>query len=253
MNQNQNRSSAIQKKDYTVTKIMCALALWVISFVVLKAVAANYTMLEGFEAIYPAMQTVWIVSLCIAVAALAAGIIVKQSVVRFVCKYLFAFALLWCFTGLIFRNYLADQMYLLYFAHATVYILYIIFMLYQAEFFFVSLMTFLAGWGFYRLYPVSHWQARNFICMALLLAAIAVSVFVAFSCSKKKGYLFLGKNKWRVFPRQFNPMLIFVVGGLWLVCLLASIVFGSLFAYYAMFVCIAVELIAAVYYTFQLK
>ena len=40
---------------------------------------------------------------------------------------------------------------------------------------------------------------------------------------------------------------------LWAVVLIACLLFGSGFAFYAMFAAIAVELIGAVYYTFQLK
>ena len=39
----------------------------------------------------------------------------------------------------------------------------------------------------------------------------------------------------------------------WLVCFLACLLLGATFAYYCMFAAIAFELIAAVYYTFQLK
>ena len=44
-----------------------------------------------------------------------------------------------------------------------------------------------------------------------------------------------------------------MVCALWLVCLLLCYVLGASFAYYCMFAAIAFELVAAVYYTFQLK
>ena len=50
----------------------------------------------------------------------------------------------------------------------------------------------------------------------------------------------------------FQPVL-YVVCALWLVCLLLCYVLGASFAYYCMFAAIAFELVAAVYYTFQLK
>ena len=48
-------------------------------------------------------------------------------------------------------------------------------------------------------------------------------------------------------------MLFYFICVLWAVVLAACLIFGSGFAFYAMFAAIAVELIGAVYYTFQLK
>ena len=55
------------------------------------------------------------------------------------------------------------------------------------------------------------------------------------------------------FPDGFNPLLFYFICVLWAVVLAACLIFGSGFAFYAMFAAIAVELIGAVYYTFQLK
>ena len=57
----------------------------------------------------------------------------------------------------------------------------------------------------------------------------------------------------RLFPDGFNPLLFYFICVLWAVVLAACLIFGSGFAFYAMFAAIAVELIGAVYYTFQLK
>ena len=39
----------------------------------------------------------------------------------------------------------------------------------------------------------------------------------------------------------------------WLVCFVLTLILGATFSYYCMFAAMAFELIAAVYYTFQLK
>ena len=79
-----------------------------------------------------------------------------------------------------------------------------------------------------------------------------VAVFAALA-AKGKGVLKLGGKQVRVLPKSFNPIVLYVVCALWLVCLLLCYVLGASFAYYCMFAAIAFELVAAVYYTFQLK
>ena len=52
---------------------------------------------------------------------------------------------------------------------------------------------------------------------------------------------------------RFNSLLLYFICILWAIVLVACLIFGSGFAFYAMFAAIAIELIGAVYYTFQLK
>ena len=86
----------------------------------------------------------------------------------------------------------------------------------------------------------------------MLAALVFVAVFAALA-AKGKGVLKLGGKQVRVLPKSFNPIVLYVVCALWLVCLLLCYVLGASFAYYCMFAAIAFELVAAVYYTFQLK
>ena len=85
---------------------------------------------------------------------------------------------------------------------------------------------------------------------ALILIGTALTVFL---CAKNRGKLNLGSRMLRLFPDGFNPLLFYFICVLWAVVLAACLLFGSGFAFYAMFAAIAVELIGAVYYTFQLK
>ena len=96
-------------------------------------------------------------------------------------------------------------------------------------------------------------NTRGILLGLLALAALVfVAVFAALA-AKGKGVLKLGGKQVRVLPKSFNPIVLYVVCALWLVCLLLCYVLGASFAYYCMFAAIAFELVAAVYYTFQLK
>ena len=124
--------------------------------------------------------------------------------------------------------------------------------LYHSEFFTFSLVTASAGVVFYLIARTSYMANRivGSILLALILIGTALTVFL---CAKNRGKLSLDGRTLRLFPDGFNPLLFYFICVLWAVVLAACLLFGSGFAFYAMFAAIAVELIGAVYYTFQLK
>ena len=109
-----------------------------------------------------------------------------------------------------------------------------------------------AGVVFYLIARTSYMANRivGSILLALILIGTALTVFL---CAKNRGKLSLDGRTLRLFPDGFNPLLFYFICVLWAVVLAACLLFGSGFAFYAMFAAIAVELIGAVYYTFQLK
>ena len=114
-------------------------------------------------------------------------------------------------------------------------------------------MTGLAGGVFYTFY---HGISASFSCVflgAALIVSIVCSAVLANLAEKNNGTVHIAGKKFPLFPAGFNPLVIYIVCAVWLVCLIASLLLGSLFSYYCMFAAIAIELIAAVYYTFQLK
>ena len=119
-------------------------------------------------------------------------------------------------------------------------------------FFTFSLVTASAGVVFYLIARTSY-MANRIAGSALLALILIGTALTAFLCAKNHGKLNLGSRMLRLFPDGFNPLLFYFICVLWAVVLAACLIFGSGFAFYAMFAAIAVELIGAVYYTFQLK
>ena len=240
--------AAKKPRDLTVIKVMAALVLLIASVFALRAIGRVYATVSGFDAIYPAAKVVAIAALVLAAASLAGLIFARRGVLRTVCGYVLPLTLLAAFSALVLRRYLNDQMRLLYFVHAAVYCLYIIKLLYHAEFFTVSLVTLLAGWTFYRCVP-----GVSVFWTVLLTVVIVLAALTAYLAHRGHGTIVLFGKKLHLFPKAFAPLPILVTCALWLLCLIASVAVGSLLAYYCMFAAIAFELIAAVYYTFQLK
>ena len=248
---NSNKPRGAQKKDddSAVLKIMIALLLLVFSVFMLRLVANNYGTIVGADRIANASAVVAIVFGILAAAALAAMLLVKSGWVKMV----FAVSLLYALTGLLLRVYWTQYVLALTILHVAVYCLYVIYMLYRTEFFLCSLVTVAAGVLFYR---YSHGIGANLACIALallLVVLIGATAWIAANAAKGHGRLRLGKKKLAFFPSSFNPLALYITCAVWLVCFLACLLIGAAFAYYCTFAAVAFELIAAVYYTFQLK
>ena len=147
-------------------------------------------------------------------------------------------------SAFVLSKYWTAKLLFLYLLHAVVYCLYMVYKLYRGEFFAYSLATSVSGCVFFFFSKGVAFNTRGILLGLLALAALA---------AKGKGVLKLGGKQVRVLPKSFNPIVLYVVCALWLVCLLLCYVLGASFAYYCMFAAIAFELVAAVYYTFQLK
>ena len=211
-----------------------------------------YSTVEGFTALYPMFCVQRYVFLALTAAELVLCVLLKNGLARTICRYwLAAFALL-CVSAWILSIFWTGNMIAIYLMHALVYCLYMVWQLYRSEFFTFSLVTATAGVVFFLTARTSYMANRigGSILLALILIGTALVVFL---CAKNRGRLTIGGKTLQLFPDGFNSLLFYFICVLWAIVLIACLLFGSGFAYYAMFAAIAVELIGAVYYTFQLK
>ena len=89
--------------------------------------------------------------------------------------------------------------------------------------------------------------------MSLVMLVLVLVLLTALLCGRNKGSLVLGKRTYCVFPKSFTPLLLYITCLIWFACFVLCLILGPAFAYYCIFAAVAYELIAAVYYTFQLK
>ena len=146
----------------------------------------------------------------------------------------------------------------LYFVYIAAAVLYMIALLYQHDFFLLSLYNTCAGCVFYalsRLYGERGVLSAQALLLNLLLAVLtaAVSALVLAARKTDDGRLKLFGRKVLISTQELSPVLTYVSCLLGLVCLAAAAILGSVFAYYSIFAVVALELIAAVYYTVKLS
>jgi hypothetical protein len=97
------------------------------------------------------------------------------------------------------------------------------------------------------------WNIWNIVLLVITALVLVGTFLTVRGAARNHGLLVFGKNRVLLLPAKSNPALIYVAVILWVVLIAASLFLGGLFAYYCMFAAIAVEFIAAVYYTFQLN
>ena len=248
-----NKTAAKKTEDQSVVyKVPAAFALMIVVVYAFWKLGGYYSTVEGFTALYPMFCVQRYVFLALTAAELVLCVLLKSRLARTICRYwLAAFALLFV-SAWILSIFWTGNMIAIYLMHALVYCLYMVWQLYRSEFFTFSLVTATAGVVFFLTARTSYMANRigGSILLALILIGTALVVFL---CAKNRGRLTIGGKTLQLFPDGFNSLLFYFICVLWAIVLIACLLFGSGFAYYAMFAAIAVELIGAVYYTFQLK
>lgn len=142
---------------------------------------------------------------------------------------------------------------LLFFICIAVAVLYLIKLLYQPEFLLLSVINICAGGVFYRLSRIEITTSLHAMeYRAFLVFVTVVCALLVFLAGKRDGRLTLFGKGWRTVSRGGTPLLIYITGAVWLVCLAASIFLGPVLCYYCVFAAVAFELAAAVYYTMKL-
>lgn len=248
-----SRQKSKKSDDSVVLKVMIALALLVFSIYMLQMISNAYGTLDGFERLYPVMLTVTLVCAALAVVSIVLALVLKNRTVRAICPYTAAVFALFAVTALALRLFWVQPLHALYILNAAIYCLYIVYMLYRMEFFLVSLITVLAGTVFYFFSNGFGLNARSIVLALILLAAIAIVAVIAMQAGKRNGLVPFAGCTYRVFPPKFSPVMLCITCAVWLVCFVLTLILGATFSYYCMFAAVAFELIAAVYYTFQLK
>lgn len=248
-----NQSVAKKTEDQSVVyKVPAAFALLVVVVYAFWRLGGWYSTVDGFAVVYPLVTTLRYVFLAPFVASVVLAVVLKSSMARRLCCYgLTVFALL-SVSSWILSIFWTGNMIVIYLLHALVYCLYMVWQLYRAEFFTFSLLTATAGVVFYLMARTSY-MANRIIGSAILAVLLVGAAGAAFLCAKNRGKLSLRGKAVRLFPSSFNPLLFYFICVLWALMLLLCLLLGANFAFYAMFAAIAVELIGAVYYTFQLK
>lgn len=240
-----------QASDAAMVPITFAFFMLTLSILAYELVGKRYRTIGGFRVIYPLLPYAIIV-FGLGLLLCGFGILKAKGRLRTVCGYALLPMTLAALSCVVLRLTWVDYLTALLFIHILVYGLIMIYYLYSWEFTLFSFVTALAAMVFNRI-SVGTSPLRLAAKAVGLTVFLALVVFITVRASRNKGVLKFSHLQVQLFTRRSTPAILYFICAVWLVCLIACILLGSGFAYYCQFAAIALELIAAVYYTFQLK
>ena len=252
-----NRKTA--NDDTVIYKVMIALGVACIAILALQMVSRYYRLSDYIVGMYTALGWAAIVFGVLSAAALVCFLILRKQAAfwRIAGLPLFGILLVFSFSCALMHFTWVTYVAALYFLYIAIPVLYIIGLLYQHEFLLLSVVNACAGAVFFWLSRI-YGDGASFppkaavltVLLALVVLAAATLMFVA---NRHGGKLKLGGKERQIFTHGASPLLLYVSCAVWLICLDASALLGSVFAYYCMFAVVAFELGAAVYYTVKLS
>ena len=246
--------------DSVIYKVMIALGILCILLLSLQLVSRYYRLAGPTFAIQIGLGLTAIISSVLTVVFLVIRLATRRraSLLHKASLPLFCLFIILALSGWLLYNTWISYVPLLYFIYIAAAVLYMIALLYQHDFFLISFFNACAGCVFYglsRLYGergvLSTEALLLNIGLAILTAIVASLVFAARKTDD--GRLKLFGRKVLISSPELSPVLLYISCLLWLLCLVASAILGSVFAYYSVFAVVALELVAAVYYTVKLS
>ena len=243
-----------QQEDWIIYKVLIALIAGCFAFLGVRICENNF----GYHmiAFYDASLPVCVVALVVAVAAAVLAIVKRKHKLlrRLGVGFLIA-ALCVAYSAGLMRIALYHAFPLQYFTFVAAAVLYCLYLLYQREFFWISVATACAGYAFYELsrsYTYGVLGISGILTVVVLVIVLLAVAVLTFLCQRKAGLLKLGAWRTLQLTTPLSTALLYLTCAIWLLCLIAGLVLGSLFFYCCMFGAVGYELLVACYYTVKL-
>lgn len=159
-------------------------------------------------------------------------------------------------TGLSLQFYFPDAFSLLYVFIPALTVLYLIYYIYQREYFFSSVLIICGCFGFYFLYRLTRSLGVTGVPKIIIIIAAAgilvLAAILEFVLRRPGGKMKLGGKEFKLLSERFEYRFLFIALALLLAGILITLALGFHGAYYMMFVMLVLEFIYAVYFTARL-
>lgn len=249
----QHKQPASQKEDAVIYNVMIALALVCLCVMALIRVSRLAIDIDTMVQTYDAAIPVAIGSGVLTLLALAGLLFLKNKSAKLLCLVATLFFGFAAGSATLLHLYWTAVLPLLYFVCIAAGVLYILYEIYQREFFLLSCLTAGAGFCFYIFARISASALEAYAAAVAFLLCSVLVVWLAHAASRNHGVIRVGKRDVQLFSGNFSPVSLYLTSALWALCLAATVFLGGGFAYYCLYAAIAYELIAACYYTIRLS
>ena len=247
--------AAPKNDDSVVYKVMVALLIACLECLALQQVAKVYASIERMDVVRAALPIAGAVLAVLTVAAAVCTVLFRhRSALRFTLGLVTANLLLLAVGAFALYGMWTGPVMMLYFAFFALAVLVSVQLLYQPEFFLLTAATMVAAFGFYCLSTLYGTGSIGLLVVLNLAMAVCFLLVlgITYLAARNKGILSFGKVRFRVMLLP-SALPLYVTTLLWLLCQLAGLILGAVFCYCCIFAAIAIELIAAFYFTIKLK
>ena len=236
-------------------RMIATMCLACAAIVLVMGIRMGYNSSSAFNFFYTGSKVMIFVMLAVAVFGVVKQIVDKRkgvdtSMKVFSGAYIAVSALLFAFLfyEMSFTDYL-EATKLLYFVIAAAAALYLIYLIYRHEFFFIALAGVVEILYIWRFARYNQGTTAFLICQIVLLALLALAIAFFLKMNATGGTMRIGKNRYRFFPEDgaFVP----TIAGLVILALIAAALFfvPGVYMMFCAYAAAAVIFGYAVYFT----
>lgn len=246
-----NTSSKVRDEDVVIYKIMAAMVVTAVVICVLIVLYNKYQVMSHFMAIYGAVYYLAIGSGIGAAVFLAAALAAhKKPKPRKVLSIIGVCLLVLAICSVVMRIYTWEGIVWLFIAFPSALVLYILYLIYQRDFFSIALESVVSGIGFFVLYQMQQTILRPWTA-AILAVFLAAFTILAALCGKD-GQIGIQKTRLRLFQEPGSKVLLLITSVLCIVGWLLTVLLGGMAALVSAGVVLLWLIVMAVYFTIKL-
>ena len=251
---NKNKKPVNKKEDSVIYKAMIDMGILIVFFLLLQWVKNDYSNPQHYEAWSCAVKWIAIVCAPLTVAGIVVSFLDKKHRACWLAGAAGALVLglaclaLYLFTDLIVLPYL-------YFVLVAGCALYLIWLLYPADFFTIALLTTACGGTFY-LHGHSEGLGTSVLaCYVICILLLAAALLLTKKAAAHDGKLICKKSgkAFRFYSGKAGATPVYITNAVWLACIIAALLIGPVFAHYCVYAAAGYLFIAACYYTIRLN
>ncbi len=258
---NKKRSAKAQAdaraNDIITYKILGAFLAACVCVFILMTISSHYQIGNQFMAVHNGLMTAGIIAALVALVGFVLLIIdrfASNRVVKILGMVLLPLGLLVWISCLLMYYFYIHAITILCFLYPAAAVLYLIYLIYQSEFFALSIDCVICAFGFYILSkllssPLTYIGVLIIVGFALINAVLLVLTAYA---GKNGGKLALGKREIKFLAFKTSSKILFCTAALMLAGLVLSVILGAMTAYVFLFITLIYLFIMAVYYTIKL-
>ncbi len=243
--------------DIITYKILGAFLAACICVFILMTISSQYQIGNQFLAVHEGLMTAGIVSALVALLGFLFLIIdrfASHKVIRTLGLILLPVGLLVWISCLLMYYFYIHAIAILCFLYPAAAVLYLIYLIYQSEFFALSIDCTICAFAFYILSKLLS-SSLSYIGILIIVGIVAINaalLFLTVYAKKNGGKLTFGKKEVKFLAFKASDKILLSTAALMLVGLILSVIFGAMTAYVFLFITLVYLFIMAVYYTIKL-